>query len=48
MMYLENNGISDEGLSKVREYLDRVKEVDPDNPTLRKMLRRFLALIKKR
>ncbi len=47
MMYLEATEATSEGMAQVREYLTRVQRADPDNPTLRKMQRRFKKLLKK-
>ena len=41
LMSMDGRGVSSEGLSKVRYYLDRVKRVDPDNSTMRKLQSRF-------
>jgi len=47
MMYIDESGINLEKMDKVRKYLERVQRADPDNSTLRKMQKRFHALLKK-
>lgn len=47
MMHLENSkDVNHEEIGKVREYLERVNRMDSENPTLRKMQRRFNKLQK--
>jgi len=49
MMHLENTKVNDPNeIIKVREYLERVNRMDSENPTLRKMQRRFNKLLSKK
>lgn len=44
IMQMQEQGVDPTSLGKAREYLERVKRLDPENPTLRKVQRMYYQL----